>query len=256
MDALKALFLGVIQGATEFLPVSSSGHLVIFEHFVNAKADLTFDAFVHLGTLLAVLLYFREDWKETLKGVFQPGQGRRLLVMLVVATIPGAVAGLLLEDIISEYFRTPQRVALTLALASIPLALGEVFGKREKGFKEFGLRAAILVGFAQVLALFPGTSRSGITISAAMLLGFSRAASAHFSFLLSAPIIAGAGLVAAVKALKAQTVPLSYLLVGAAAAFFSGWLAISFLLNFVKTKSFYPFVIYRLGLATLIYALA
>ncbi len=251
MDDKAAVFLGILQGLTEFLPVSSSGHLILAENLFGIKAGLSFDAFIHLGTLLAVLIYFRRDWLGLVQDLWYPGPGRRLLMMLVVGTLPGALAGLFLGETIERYFRHSAVVAGVLIVMSLPLVLGEILGRKEKDWPELGIYGAFLVGLAQALALIPGTSRSGITMAAALLLGLRRAEAAHFSFLLSAPIIAGAGLLEGAKALSAG-VSLKFMLLGGLSAFVSGWLAISFLLRLLKTHTLYPFVLYRVLLGLLI----
>ncbi len=254
MQLYEAALLGVIQGATEFLPISSSGHLILAEAFWRIRAGLAFDAFIHLGTLGAVIFYFRKDWWEVLKGFQGPGFGRRLLGMLLLGTLPGALAGLLLEEVVSTHFRDPHRVALMLLIMSLPLVLGEVQGRKNRDLRSLRMFEAFLIGMAQALALIPGTSRSGITMAAGLLLGLSRASAAHFSFLLSAPIIAGAGLFEGLKVLSSGGGEPLPMIVGALSAFFSGWVAISFLLRFLKTHTFYPFVIYRILLALGVYA--
>ena len=251
MEVWSAALLGVVQGLTEFLPVSSSGHLILVEKFLGIQGKLSFDAFIHLGTLMAVLLYFRKEWREILSGIFRPGEGRQLLLMLVLGTLPGAVAGVVLEGSVENYFRRPGVVALVLVMMSLPLVLGEILGRREKDWRSLGFGGALLIGLAQALALIPGTSRSGITIAAGLLLGLTRAEAARFSFLLSAPIIAGAGILEGVKALAEGLSP-KIMFLGAFSAFLSGWLAISFLLRFLRTRSLYPFVVYRVALGALI----
>ncbi len=254
MDPFQAALLGLVQGLTEFLPVSSSGHLILFEAWGGIKGTLAFDAFIHLGTLGAVLFYFRRDWKEVLKSFTQPGWGRKLFFMLAIGTLPGALAGVLFEDLIAAHFRTPSRVALMLVLMSLPLLGGELRHRSSRDLSSLGLKGAFLIGLAQALALIPGTSRSGITMAAGLLLGLSRIEAAHFSFLLSAPIIAGAGAYEGLKLLASSQVPLSTLFIGAGSALFSGWLAISFLLNFLRRHTFYPFIVYRVLLAGTVYA--
>lgn len=255
MELGEAIFLGVVQGATEFLPISSSGHLILTEALLGIQGELAFEAFIHLGTLLAVLIYFRRDWLTIFSSFKNPGLGRSLFLMLCVGTIPGALAGLFLEDIVSAHFRTPERVAFMLILMSFPLLAGELFGRKHKKIRELGLLGAGVIGLAQALALIPGTSRSGITMATGLLLGLSRAEAAHFSFLLSAPIIAGAGLFEGFKIVSSGKWPAELLFSGTLAAFLSGWLAISFLLQFLKTRTFYPFVVYRLLIAMVVYAL-
>ncbi|NPA49487.1 MAG: undecaprenyl-diphosphatase UppP [Thermodesulfobacteria bacterium] len=249
MTHFEALFLGVLQGVTEFLPISSSGHLVLAEKFFAIEGGgLAFDVFLHLGTLLAVLIYFWRDWQKMLLPQTDP-QHRKLLFYLIVATIPGALAGFFLEDLVANHFRTPHRVAFQLAIMSLPLLVAEIFSRKDRTLAEINLPQALLIGTAQGLAVLPGTSRSGITMATGLLLGFKREAAARFSFLLSAPIIAGAGCYEALKVLKeGASLSLPYL-TGFLAAFVSGFFVIAWLLRFLRTHTFYPFVVYRLLLA-------
>ena len=253
MTHLEALFLGVLQGITEFLPISSSGHLVLAEKYLAIEGGgLAFDVFLHLGTLLAVLIYFWKDWQKMIL-VRADSWHRKFLLYLFLATLPGALAGFFLEDIIANHFRSPERVAFQLAIMSLPLLGAEVFSPKKYDLEKMNLLKALIVGSAQGLAIFPGTSRSGITMATGLLLGFKREAAAKFSFLLSAPIIAGAGFYEAFKILK-EDVALSFpYFTGFLAAFISGLFVIAWLLRFLRTHTFYPFVIYRLFLAFLIW---
>ncbi|RUM88737.1 MAG: hypothetical protein DSZ24_02830 [Thermodesulfatator sp.] len=254
MEVWQAGILGVLQGLTEFLPISSSGHLVLVEDLLRFHGGLAFDAFIHLGTLLAVLLYFRRDWLGMLGDLGPGGPGRRLFLLILWATVPGGLAGLLLADIIEARFRTPISVSFFLALMSLPLILGEILGRKRRRAEDLGWGEALGIGLAQALALFPGTSRSGITMAAALLLGLSRPEAARFSFLLSAPIIAGAGLLGALRGCQ-QGLPFLVMLSGFLGALTAGLLAISFLLSFLRRHTFYPFVIYRVALAATIFFL-
>ncbi len=257
MTQTEALFLGVLQGITEFLPVSSSGHLVLAEHFLGVSGGgLAFDVFLHLGTLLAVLIYFRKDWLEMITFWRAPIWYRRLLIFLFLATIPGAIMGLFLEGMVEAHFRNPLRVAFLLAFMSFPLLLAEILSKKRKDLTQMELLQAVFIGCAQGLAIFPGTSRSGITMAAALLLGFTREAAARFSFMLSAPIIAGAGLYETIKLFKTGEAILPAYWTGFLASFASGFLVIAWLLYFLRRHTFYPFVIYRLVLAGVIIWLA
>ena len=252
MTHAQALLLGVMQGVTEFLPVSSSGHLVLLEHFFGvSEGGLTFDVFLHLGTLLAVLIYFYRDWWAMFTSWHSPWH-RKLLGFLILATIPGALCGLFFEEVVATHFREPTRVALLLAVMSLPLLLAELFSRKEKGLEKMRLFEALLVGLAQGLAVFPGTSRSGITMATGLLLGFSREAAARFSFLLSAPIILGAGAYEALKLVEEGGRIIPPYFTGFLAAFVSGLLVIAWFLRFLRRHSFYPFVAYRLVLAGLI----
>jgi len=254
MTYTDAILLGVLQGITEFLPISSSGHLILAEKFFQVKGQsLTFDVFLHLGTLLAVLLYFWRDWLRIISFGRAPGQNPKLLFYLIFATIPGALAGVMLEDLVATVFRSPLRVAIMLMIMSIPMVVAEIFARKEKSIDELTLPKALAIGCAQAIAVIPGTSRSGITMSAGLLVGLKREEAARFSFLLSAPIIAGAGLFESLKVLKAgEGFSLVYLC-GFVASFVSGILVIAWLLRFLRNHTFYPFVAYRILLAALIF---
>jgi undecaprenyl-diphosphatase len=258
MTHLEALILGVFQGVTEFLPISSSGHLILAEHFGGVKGGgLTFDVFLHLGTLFAVLVYFWRDWWRLASGSVSGRDpfSRRLLVFLLVGTIPGALSGVLLENYVETVFRDPLRVAFMLALMSLPLVLAEKLAKHTRVLESLRLPEALFIGVAQALAVIPGTSRSGITMSAGLLVGLSREEAARFSFLLSAPIIAGAGAFEMLKLFKQGMALSGVYFTGFFGALVSGLLVIAWLLRFLRKHTFYPFVVYRLALAAVIYAL-
>lgn len=258
MTQLEAFVLGIFQGVTEFLPISSSGHLILAEHFGKIQGGgLAFDVFLHLGTLLAVLVYFWRDWWRILSGSFsgKDPQARRLLLFLIVGTIPGALSGVLLENYVETVFRDPLRVAFMLALMSLPLLLAEWLAKHRKSLEVLRLPEALFIGVAQALAVIPGTSRSGITMSAGLFVGLRRDEAARFSFLLSAPIIAGAGAFEMLKLFKQGVALTGVYFTGFFGALVSGLLVIAWLLRFLKRHTFYPFVAYRLALAAVIYAL-
>ncbi len=259
MNGFEAVFLGVIQGVTEFLPVSSSGHLVLAEYFLHLEdGGLAFDVILHMGTLVAVLAYFYRDWMAMLLSVL-PGKGddasRRLLVLLIIGTVPGAVAGFLLEHAASTYFRSPWVVVCTLSGVAVLLFLADRVARHARDFSGFGKGDAALVGLSQALAIVPGVSRSGITMTCALFLGFTREAAARFSFLLSAPIIAGAGLYETIKLVREGSSALDFnYLLGFLASIISGYLVIAFLMNYLKRHTFMPFVVYRLILAAIVAA--
>jgi undecaprenyl-diphosphatase len=259
---LRAAVLGLLQGAGEFLPISSSGHLIVLPYLLGwPDSGLAFDVALHLGTLAAVAFAFWRDWLRLLRaGARGLLAGRpladpdaRLLVYLAIATVPGAVAGLLLDDWAETVFRSPALVALMMA------AMGAVlwYADRRAGTAAEGetisLRDALLVGFAQALAIVPGTSRSGATISMALLLGHRREAAARFSFLLALPITAGAALVKVPDLLESGAA-LGPVVVGMATAGVSGFVAIRFLLRYVRTHSYAPFVHYRFAFALVVLA--
>ncbi|WP_456434200.1 undecaprenyl-diphosphatase UppP [Thermosulfuriphilus sp.] len=253
MTHFEAIFLGIVQGITEFLPISSSGHLALAEYFFQIEGGgLTFDVFLHLGTLVAILIYFWREWLAMLNP--QDRSQKRLLLFIVLATIPGALAGALLGDVVEDSLRRPQVIAFSLSSVALLLILAERLSNHHRGFEEIGLREALIIGLAQALAIVPGVSRSGITMTAALFLGFARPAAAKFSFLLSAPIIGGAGLYESLGLIHEgglESFDLSFLW-GFLAAFFSGLLVIAWLLRFLVRHTFYPFAFYRLALAALV----
>lgn len=263
MNEFYAIFLGVIQGLTEFLPISSSGHLALLEHFFGLKeAGLGFDIMLHMGTLLAILVYFREDWWAMATSIL-PGQkddfaknNRRLFLYLAIATIPGGVFGYLLEKKAETVFREPSLIAATLAAAGILLILAELFSGRHREFDDISLKDAVLIGLAQALAVVPGTSRSGITIAMGLFLGMKRQAAARFSFLLSAPIIFGAGLNHILDLYKYGPDGNNgayYYVIGLASAGISGYLVIKYLLAYLRRHSLYVFAYYRILIAAGVY---
>ncbi|MFZ5774056.1 MAG: undecaprenyl-diphosphatase UppP [Thermodesulfobacteriota bacterium] len=259
MNLTQAAIFGVLQGATEFLPISSSGHLALAHHFLGAQeAELAFDVTLHLGTLLAILIYFRADFLDMAMALLgknrnpqETGRLRLLLFMLVIATIPGALAGLLLGHLAEDSFRDPLLVAGALATAGGLLLAADRLGRRNRDFAEIGLRDALFIGLSQALAIVPGVSRSGSTISAGLALGLTRQAAVRFSFLLSAPIIFGAGVHELPKIIRAGllTDQLSIYLTGLIASALSGYLVIAFLMRFIRTRSLAIFAWYRFALA-------
>ena len=269
MPIYEAIVLGVVQGLSEFLPISSSGHLILtrwlfgWETPGDEGVAKAFDVALHAGTLVAVVAYLRRDvWRYISTGVGllwrrdRPVDADgRVAWLLVVATIPAALAGALFEDWIDEQLGTPAIIAVSLIVFGLALWWADrVAGRRE--VSRFGLGDAVAVGAAQALALNPGTSRSGITMTAARRLGFTRDAAARLSFLLSLPVIAGA-VVLKVGGLIADGIPEGLggaLVAGVLAAMVSGWVAVWGTLRLVRTHSFTPFVVYRcvIGVAVLI----
>lgn len=260
MTWLQVVVLAIVQGLTEFLPVSSSGHLVLVPSvFGWTDQGLVFDVAVHFGSLGAVCIYFREDLAGLIRGGFQVLGGRlqtpesRMALSIGLATVPAALAGLLFAGWIAANLRDPAVVVSTLAGFGILMALADRFGRREKIITDVRLRDAMVIGFAQALALVPGTSRSGVTITAAMALGFQRRDAARFSFLLSAPVILLATLYeGAILILGGGEVPWGTL---GSAALVSGvvaYLSIEFFMRFVTSIGLLPFAIYRVLLAVII----
>jgi undecaprenyl-diphosphatase len=253
----QGVVLGLVQGLTEFLPVSSSGHLILVPHvFGWPDQGLAFDAVMHLGTLAALLAYFRRE----LLGMASGTLPRRLAGLLVLATIPGALVGVVLEKLIEAKLRSPVVIAVATAGWAIVMWIADRRAAPAPAgpgdpLERVSLGQALTVGCAQALALIPGTSRSGITITAGLMGGFDRATAARFAFLLGIPITAGAGSLKALHLLReglppGEAGPLAAALV---TAFVSGWFAVWFLVNYLKRRSLRPFVVYRLLLALVIF---
>jgi undecaprenyl-diphosphatase len=247
---LQAAVLGVVQGVTEFLPVSSSAHLILAPRLLGwPDQGLGFDAVMHIGTLAALLVYFRDDLWRMVRGM-----DRRLAVLLVAATVPAGLAGLLLEKIISSRLRNPLIIAATMVgWALVMWVADRVAGRRLRAVKspaDVGWGAGMTVGLAQVLALVPGTSRSGVTITAGLFAGMSRPTAARFAFLLGIPITAAAGGLKTLSFLHHGADPaiLAPLATGLVASFVAGLAAVWFLVNFLETRSLTPFVMYRCAL--------
>ena len=264
---LRALFLGLLQGATEFLPVSSSGHLVLIPWLLGwPLPSLAFDAMVHWGTLVAVIAYFWRDWLALLRGAWAGLRTRslsdpaaRLVLLLIVGTIPGVLAGVFLEDFFEGMFARPAAASGFLLLTAAILTLAELgwarrtLGPAPRALPALSWADALAVGLAQAVAILPGVSRSGATIAAGLGRGLEREAAARFSFLLSAPIILGAGAMQLWKLVQAGTLageaPL--LAAGFLTALASGFAAIHFLLNYVRRRPLYPFALYCILLGIL-----
>lgn len=256
MNPLHAAVLGIVQGLTEVLPISSSAHLILIPRFLKwPESGLTFDVALHIGTFLALALYFWRDllslvanFVTALKSGFATPE-RRLPFYIIVATIPAALIGKTLEGPIEEIFRkSPALIALFLIVFGLLLAFADTTGAKRWKIDRIDLKFALLIGLAQCLALVPGVSRSGITITAALLLGFHRESAARFSFLISLPIVAGAALLKVGHLAKAgipagEGLPLA-IGIGTSAVF--GFLSVAFLLKLVQRDSLYPFVWYRL----------
>lgn len=256
MDLFHAAVLGAIQGFTEVLPISSSAHLILIPWLLKwPESGLTFDVALHLGTFLALALYFWRDVTELTFSFFDAAAARRLNTparrlpfLIIAATIPAAIAGKLLEGPIETMFRSnPLLIALFMILFGFILGLADYFGRKRLALDETRLGSALIVGLMQCLALIPGVSRSGITITAGLMLGFTRESAARFSFLISLPIVAGAALLKSVEIFKTgipagEGVPM---LVGIAVSAVTGYISVAFLLRFVQKQSLAPFVWYR-----------
>jgi undecaprenyl-diphosphatase len=260
MTPLQAAVLGIIQGLSEFLPISSSAHLTLAPWLFGWEdPGLAFDVALHFGTLLAVLWYFRMEWLALIKaafGILRTGRietpEKRRVVYLIIATIPGAIGGLLLQSRAESAFRSPQLIAIALIVMGIILWLVDKAVAQARILGEMRWIDALLIGLSQVIALIPGVSRSGSTITSARGLRFDRESSAEFSFLMSMPIIAAAVVLEGPKALQ-QGGLTNELMAGVVASAVSGWLAISILMRYVSRHSYGIFALYRvaLGLAVL-----
>jgi undecaprenyl-diphosphatase len=259
-EIFQAAILGIVQGLTEFLPISSSGHLIFLPDLFGWEGivdTLEFDVALHVGTTIAVVWFFWADWVRII-GSFLKNLGKnitsdfdsRLFLMILVGSVPAAIVGLGFKDFIEGKTREPLLVATTLFIFALVLFLADKFGSKKKMFKQIGWAEAIFVGLAQAVSLIPGVSRSGVTISAGLFRGLGREAAARFSFLLSTPAIIGAAALS-VKDLFGSSSDgnLSIFIVGTVSAAIVGWLAIKFLLKFVAKNNFNIFVWYRIVLA-------
>ena len=256
MNILHAAVLGALQGFTEVLPVSSSAHLILIPWLLRwPGSGITFDVALHLGTFLAMMVYFRRDIRDMAVSAVDAAvnrsldtPARRLPWLIIAATVPAAVIGKLFEDRIEEAFRSNQLlIAAVLIFFGIVLGIADKAGRRQLTLAAVTPARAMTVGLLQCLALIPGVSRSGITITAGLMLGFTREDSARFSFLLSLPIVAGAALLKTVHLVRHGIPPGEGLplLVGIAVSAVTGYISVAFLLRFVQKRSITPFVWYR-----------
>jgi len=255
---LEAIILGIVQGLTEFLPISSSGHLILAEWATGWKGELinslTFDVALHVGTLTAVLWYFWRDWLHLGKAAVKALQGKapqyeaRLVWYIALATIPAVIVGMTLEHTVETIFRNPLLVAAALVAGSAVMWFSDRYSSHERFLGTMTLGHALFVGVAQALALVPGISRSGITISAALGAGYRREDAARFSFLLSTPVIAGAA-VLKLRHLTFQGHAAWGCILGTLGSAVVGYLAIRFLIRYLARHSLNIFVWYRLALA-------
>jgi undecaprenyl-diphosphatase len=261
---LQAFILGIVQGLTEFLPISSSAHLILFPRFfgwTDTLIDtLTFDVALHAGTLLAILWYFFTDWMELTRGFFRiiakrkVGEFReRLILYIILATIPAALVGLFLEKVVEETFRNPLLISLPLIVVSFLMIYAESRPHPSYLLKKMTLKDSLTIGLAQALALLPGVSRSGITITTGLLLGYDREAATRFSFLLSTPAIAGAAFLHLrhlFSGAALQDWPI--FAIGFLSSAVSGYVAIAFLMQYLRKHTLNVFASYRLSLAAFI----
>lgn len=265
MTPLQAIALGVVQGLSEFLPISSSAHLTLVPWLLGWEdPGLAFDVALHFGTLLAVVWYFRLEWLALIRaawGIITTGRvetpEKRRVIYLIIATIPGGIGGLLLQSKAESAFRSPQIVAIALIIMGIVLWIVDKAVDQRRVLGEMRWVDSLLIGLSQVIALIPGVSRSGSTITTGRGLRFERESAAEFSFLMSMPIIAAAVVLEGPKALH-QGGLTNELMSGVAASAISGWLAISILMRYVTRHSYGIFAVYRIllgiGVLAVVYA--
>jgi undecaprenyl-diphosphatase len=269
MEILAAAILGIIQGLTEFLPVSSSAHLILAPWFFGWKPEgISFDVSLHVGTAISILAFFWKDWVrlalEVIAGLKERdplgNPDRKLAWFLIVGTLPAMITGLALEKTVEARLRSPLIAVFTLMMFGVLLLIAELKSKQNRTTENFTWADSLWIGFSQAIALIPGVSRSGITISTGMLRNISRTSAARFSFLLSTPVIVGAGLLKGLHLINAMRHPLEgsatiqwpVICVGVLAATITGFLCIKFFLRYLQTKSLVPFVIYRFLLAAVV----
>ncbi len=265
MTYWQSILLGVVQGLGEFLPISSSAHLVITPWLFDFKdPGLTFDIALHFGTLLALIAYFWRDWLNLIGGTVRatagaikgeiPADAReplRIMIYLVLATIPGAVAGLLLEKFAETVFRTPLLIAVNMIVMGVLLFIADRNRANGKTLQTLSVWDALIIGLSQSFALIPGVSRSGITMTTGLFLGLSRVSAARFSFLMAAPITFGACLLKAKYFFSGHVTGQEY--VGILVSGLVGFLSIKFLLKYVQAKDYKPFVYYRFVFAAVVF---
>ncbi|MEW5010488.1 MAG: undecaprenyl-diphosphate phosphatase [Cycloclasticus sp.] len=256
MDFVQIIALGLLQGLTEFLPVSSSAHLILLPLLLGWEDQgLAFDVAVHVGTLLAVVTYFRHDLSRLIVGWLasllrrQHTQDSRLAWLIIIGTIPVGLVGLLLGDWIELYLRSPLVIALATIIFGLLLWWADAKGVQLRDQQQLTAKDALIIGLYQVLALVPGTSRSGITMTGALLLGLTRDAAARFSFLLSVPLIFLAGSLKTLELVEmGQAVDWTAIVAGVVISALSAFACISLFLKLLERVGMFPFVIYRLGL--------
>ncbi len=255
MTILQAVILGLAQGLGEFLPISSSAHLVLIPWLFGwTDPGLTFDVALHLGTLVAVVIYFWKDWLQLIIKGFSDVRSveGRLFWYLVVASIPGAIGGYLLEKKAETVFRSPTLIAIMLILMGIVLYWADRKSAKKIEMNHITFGTSLLIGISQVLAIIPGVSRSGITMTTGLLMGITREGAARFSFLLSTPIIFGAAMVKLPGLISNSSAITSNFIIGTVISCIAGIASIGFLLRYVQTKNFLPFSWYRFLLGALV----
>lgn len=261
MDLFAAALLGVVQGLTEFLPVSSSGHLILARAFFGwdtGRFGLPFDVACHVGTLLAVVVFFRADVVKLIAAApgaltGRDGEWERFGRLIVVGTIPIVIVGGLFADVIETRLRSPLVVAVTLTIGAIGLLIAERIGRKTREARQLGYGEAFLIGVAQACALAPGVSRSGATLTVAMLLHVQRASAARFVFLMSLPAIIAAAAKEAIEVSEVGMagIPVTLLLVGLVTSAIVGYLTVKFFVRYLANHSLAVFAYYRFALAAI-----
>ncbi len=258
MHIIQAIILGIVQGLTEFIPVSSSGHLILVGNLLKFDGGLAFDAAVNIGTLAALALFFWRDFVNLAVALFKRTEHSRIAWMLALATIPGVIAGVLLQHLVETVFRSNSLVAFNLIWVAGVMYVADRMSRRKYDLGHMTPERAGGIGLAQVLALLPGVSRSGITISAGLFEGFDRISATKFSFWMSAPILAGGTAKVLLKhssIVLIKSEPLVFA-AGILAAFVSGYFAIKFMLNYLQRHGLMVFVWYRLVVGVVFLGLA
>lgn len=263
MTIIQSIILGIVQGITEFVPISSSGHLVLAQNLFGIKeATLSFDVALHLGTFISLILFFWQDWlhliraffKSLKKWDFKNDPNQRLFYLLVIATIPGIIFGALLEKQAETIFRSIYLVLINFVIIGVLFIIIEKVAKKIRDLKQTTLKDSLIIGFSQALAIIPGVSRSGITITAGLFSGMKRESATRFSFLMATPIILGAGLVSLSKifAEGSNGIGWTNIIAGFLAAAIVGFLAIKYLLIYLKNHTLNIFAYYRFFVAVVI----
>lgn len=264
MEIISSIVYGIVQGLAEFLPISSSGHLVILHSILplDIVSDLGFDVVLHFGTLFSLIVYFRSEIIRYIRAFFQSfvrwnirgNADQRIAWWIAIGTIPAAAIGFAVEGVIESAFRSVWVVVATLAIGGVLFLIVEKWASHRRDLSEAGAGSAIWIGFAQAIALIPGVSRSGITIIAGLTAGLKREAAARFAFLLSMPIILGAGIKKTAEMLQSGAVAENWGIyaIGFLASAISGYLAVAYLLAFLRTKPLTVFAYYRFGLSALL----
>ncbi len=260
MDSLQIIILALLQGLTEFLPISSSAHLILPAQILGwSDQGLAFDVAVHVGTLAAVVLYFKKDlfgmgtaWLRSLGGG-KSSQDSRMAWFVIWGTLPAVIAGYLVNGGLEDWLRDTRVIAWATLVFGLFLFMADRWGAQKRVIGQLNVRDVLLIGLAQALALIPGTSRSGVTITAALALGLSRAAAARFSFLLSVPIISAAGMLKLIELIElGERVDWTGILLGVTVSFVSAFLCIGWFLKVIERMGLLPFVLYRFALGLIL----